>query len=137
MRCGPLERDSLDVLWVRTVLVVMMRVIGVNVHDEMNVIWVLMFRRLQLEIEEWDNCRPVLERNSFPGFRPGVLKGVNVVTSRQECSLWPSEGLERMIRHDTKASNELDFSCTFCHSALRSYTSVLVPKFLSLSLSTT
>ena len=49
MRCGPLERDSLDVLWVRTVLVVMMRVIGVNVHDEMSVIWVVMFRRLQLE----------------------------------------------------------------------------------------
>ena len=42
-----------------------------------------------------------------------------------------------MIHHDTVASSELSFSCTFYHSGLRLCTSVLFLKFLSLPLSTT
>ena len=82
VRCGPLECDSLGVLWVRRLCwwwwwgwsgwMYTMRWVWFG-------LWC--FAGFSWKIEEWDNCRPVLERNSFPGYRPGVLKGVNVVTS--------------------------------------------------------
>ena len=94
--CGPLEWDSLDVLWVRTVLVVMMRLIRVNVHDEMSVIWVVMFHAVfnwiswrmgQLLVRSWNiTC--------FLASWPGVLKGVNVFTSHRNVLF----GLRRVLK---------------------------------------
>ena len=82
VQCGPLCWDSLDALWVELCWWWWWRWMG----------WMYMIRWVRCRICVWwlasfscvfeqgNNCHPVLERNSFHGFWPGVLKGVNIVT---------------------------------------------------------
>ena len=62
------------------------------------------------------------------GLRPGVLKGVNIVTSGWNLCFGHSEGLGMMIHHDTVASGELGFSCTFYCLGLQWCMSILISK---------
>ena len=135
VQCGPLCWDSLDALRVRAVLVVMMRVIGVNVHDEMNEMYdfvgvdVLPVSCLCIWIKD------TTDQSGHSGTCYTRLMGFGL-GSWKESSLSllpgffffaPLGGLEMMICHDTVASNGLSFSCTFYRLGLQSCTSILIP----------